>query len=78
MDKTTIHVHDLAAPGGEFPEGREDALKLGFRSILAVPLVLKGEGIGTMIVRRFEVRPFGDRQIALLGRVGSRRGPGFE
>ena len=48
MDKTTIHVHDLAARGGEFPEGREDALKLGFRSILAVPLVLKGEGIGTM------------------------------
>jgi GAF domain-containing protein/anti-sigma regulatory factor (Ser/Thr protein kinase) len=66
MDKTTVHVHDLAAPGGEFPEGREDALKLGHRSILAVPLVLKGEGIGTMIVRRFEVRPFGDRQIALL------------
>jgi GAF domain-containing protein len=66
MDKTTIHVHDLAARGGEFPEGREDALKLGFRSILAVPLVLKGEGIGTMIVRRFEVRPFSDRQIALL------------
>src|SRR5262249_32982673 len=66
MDKTTIHVHDLAAPGGEFPEGREDALKFGFRSILAVPLVLKGEGIGTMIVRRFEVRPFSDRQIALL------------
>src|SRR5262249_56804618 len=67
MDKTTIHVHDLAAAGGEFPEGREDALRLGHRSILAVPLVLKGEGIGTMIVRRFEVRPFSDRQIALLG-----------
>jgi len=66
MAKTTVHVHDLAAPGGEFPEGREDALKLGHRSILAVPLVLKGEGIGTLIVRRFEVRPFGDRQIALL------------
>ena len=60
MDKTTVHVHHLAAPGGEFPEGREDALKLGHRSILAVPLVLKGEGIGTMIVRRFEVRPFAE------------------
>src|SRR5262245_16556013 len=66
MDKKTVHVHDLAAPGGEFPEGREDALKLGHRSILAVPLVLKGEGIGTMIVRRFEVRPFNDRQVELL------------
>src|SRR5262249_4640702 len=66
MDRKTIHVHDLAAAGGEFPEGREDALKLGHRSILAVPLVHKGEGIGTMIVRRFEVRPFSDRQIALL------------
>jgi hypothetical protein len=64
MDKKVVHVHDLAAPGGEFPEGREDALKLGHRSILAVPLVLKSEGIGTMIVRRFEVRPFSDRQIA--------------
>jgi GAF domain-containing protein len=39
---------------------------LGHRSILAVPLVHKGEGIGTLIVRRFEVRPFMDRQVALL------------
>jgi signal transduction histidine kinase/CRP-like cAMP-binding protein len=66
MDRTTIHVHDLMAAEAEFPEGREDALKLGHRSILAVPLVHKVEGIGTLIVRRFEVRPFTDRQIALL------------
>jgi GAF domain-containing protein/anti-sigma regulatory factor (Ser/Thr protein kinase) len=66
MDRKTVHVHDLAAAETEFPEGREDALKLGHRSILAVPLVHKSEGIGTLIVRRFEVRPFTDRQIALL------------
>jgi two-component system, NtrC family, sensor kinase len=66
MDKKTVHVHDLAAGEGEFPEGREDALKSGHRSILAAPLVHKGEGIGALIVRRFEVHPFSDRQIALL------------
>jgi two-component system, NtrC family, sensor kinase len=71
MDRKTVHVHDLAAAEGEFAEGREDALKLGHRSILTVPLVHKDEGIGTLIVRRFEVRPFSDRQIALLAAVSS-------
>jgi signal transduction histidine kinase len=66
LDRKAVHVHDLAAADGDFPEGREDALKLGHRSILAVPLVHKGEGIGALIVRRFEVRPFSNRQIALL------------
>ena len=65
LDKEAVHVHNLAA-AGEFPDGQMDARELGHRTILAVPLVHKGEGIGTVIVRRKEVRPFTEAQIALV------------
>src|SRR6202011_5804710 len=66
LDRTTVHVHDLSAEGSEFPEGQAYALKLGHRTILAVPLLLQGDAIGTMVVRRKEVRPFTDKEGELL------------
>src|SRR5262249_38681594 len=62
----TIHVADLQNEAEEFPEGSEFARRLGFRTILVVPLMRKGVAIGTISIRRAEVRPFNDRQIALL------------
>ena len=41
------------------------ALAAGFRTVLAVPLLREGRPFGTMFLRRTEVRPFTDRQIAL-------------
>ena len=38
----------------------------GNRTILAMPLLRKGEAIGVIMIRRKEVRPFADAQIALL------------
>ena len=38
----------------------------GTRSILSVPLLREGESIGTIVLRRTEVHPFSDKQIALL------------
>jgi GAF domain-containing protein len=66
LDRAAVHVHDLSTAGTEFPEGQAYAVKMGHRTILAVPLLLKGEAIGTLIVRRKEVRPFTDKESELL------------
>jgi two-component system NtrC family sensor kinase len=66
LDRQTIHVGDLQAETGEYPEGSDIARRLGLRTNLAVPLIRAGEAIGVVIVRRTEVRSFTDRQIDLL------------
>src|SRR5262249_31710086 len=66
MEKQSIHVADLQAETDEYPEGSELARRYGYRTILVVPLLRAGEGIGAITIRRAEVRPFTDRQIDLL------------
>jgi GAF domain-containing protein len=67
LDRKPVHVHDfLSAEGNDFPVGQDRARRLGFRSVLCVPLSREGESIGTIVLRRGEVHPFSDRQIALL------------
>src|SRR5262249_13283505 len=66
LDRRTIQVADMHAEGDEYPEGSDLALRLGHRTILAVPLIHAGEAIGVIAIRRTEVRPFTDRQIDLL------------
>ena len=46
--------------------GSTMARQLGFRTILATPLLREGEAIGAIIIRRTEMRPFADKQIELL------------
>ena len=65
VDRTPIHVHDLST-SEEFPEGREMARRRGHRTILSVPLLRGEEAIGVISIRRFEVKPFTDKQIELL------------
>src|SRR5262245_29543061 len=60
-DGRTIHVPDLEAETEEYPEGSDRAQRLGFRTILVVPLIRAGEAIGAIVNRRTEVR-----QIELL------------
>ena len=38
----------------------------GHRTVLSVPLLREDEGIGAIVLRRIEVSPFSDKQIALL------------
>ena len=66
VDRKAVHVHDLQSAADEFPDGSERALRLGHRTTLGIPLLRKDEAIGTLLIRRAEVRPFTDRQIALL------------
>src|SRR5262252_8709935 len=66
LDRQPVHVHDLAIAGAEFPVGQADAVRAGYRTTLSVPLLREGEAIGVIHIRRREVRPFTDNQIALL------------
>src|SRR5262245_9033151 len=66
IDKTTIHVADVQAETNEYPEGSAWARRAGHRTIVAVPLMRAGEAIGAIVIRRAHVRPFTDRQVALL------------
>jgi GAF domain-containing protein len=67
VDRKPVHVHDMhSVEGNDFPEGREMSLRQGQRTVLSVPLLREGEGIGAIVLRRTEVHPFSDKQIALL------------
>ena len=68
--KSVVHVADLAADPGyierRFP-ATVDAVELGgVRTFLAVPMLKESELIGAFTVSRQEVRPFTDKQIALV------------
>jgi PAS domain S-box-containing protein len=65
-DRRTIHVHDIAAESSEYPLGSRIVKDEGWRTTLATPLLREGTPIGIILVRRMEVRPFHDKQIALL------------
>jgi GAF domain-containing protein len=66
MDRKPIHVRDyLAASGDEFPEGQAMAVQQGVRTMLSLPLLRGDEAIGSLSIRRTEVRPFTEKQIEL-------------
>jgi signal transduction histidine kinase len=64
VDRQTIHVPDLAAGVDEYP--KSTGIQRGFRTMLATPLLREGVPVGVIGVRRMEVQPFTDKQIALL------------
>jgi signal transduction histidine kinase len=66
IDRTTVHVPDLQAAETDFPEGAAYAKQYGHRTTLATPLLCEGNPIGAILIRRMEVRPFNDKQIALV------------
>lgn len=66
IDRQTIHVHDVAAELTEFPDYKTRQPITGVRTTVCTPLLREGVSIGVITVRRKEVRPFTDKQIALL------------
>jgi signal transduction histidine kinase len=66
LERRVIHVADLQAEVHEFPEGSGFARQLGHRTTLSAPLVREGAAIGVIQLRRTEVDPFSDKQLALL------------
>jgi len=59
-------VGDVQAAAAEFPQSAENARRVGFRTILSVPLIREGVAIGVIILRRTEARLFTEQQVALL------------
>ena len=67
IEQRPVHVHDVhSTDGDKFPDAQELARAHGERTILSVPLLRERESIGAIILRRTEVNPFTDKQIALL------------
>ncbi|MCZ6563771.1 MAG: GAF domain-containing protein, partial [Deltaproteobacteria bacterium] len=65
-DCQIIHIEDLLHMSAEFPQSAAQTERVGVRTVLAVPLMREGVPIGVIFMRRFEVHPFSDKQIALL------------
>ena len=61
-----IHVDDLQANAAEFPLGATLAKQFGHRTTFVTPLLREGVAIGAILIRRMEVRPLTEKQIALL------------
>src|SRR5262249_18376754 len=65
-----VHVPDLAAQPGYNEQGEPGivaAVEIGHvRTVLAVPMLRESELIGAVILAREKVRPFTDKQIALV------------
>jgi signal transduction histidine kinase/putative methionine-R-sulfoxide reductase with GAF domain len=66
LERRAVHVADLQAEAEDFPESCALARELGHRTTLSVPLVRESAAIGVIQLRRAEVNPFSDKQIALL------------
>jgi signal transduction histidine kinase/HAMP domain-containing protein len=67
LDRRSIHIEDLAAEvETEFPAAKAAQERFGHRTLLATPLLREGIALGVIGIRRTEVRPFTDKQTALL------------
>src|SRR5262249_40310807 len=56
----------MAVAATEFRETVAVTEREGIRTTLAAPLLREGLAIGSIVIRRTELRPFSDKQIALL------------
>jgi signal transduction histidine kinase len=66
IDRSVMHIEDIAAAFDEFPEARDPQQQFGNRTTLAVPLVRENKAFGGILMRRKEVRPFTEKQIELV------------
>jgi signal transduction histidine kinase len=68
LEGRTIQVTDILDPEAarEYPESMTAHRLGGIRTLLTVPLMREGVAIGAIAIRRPELKPFTDKQIALL------------
>src|SRR6516162_607555 len=79
--KRVVHIADLRADQA-YRDGAPTTVRLveaaGARSYLGVPMLKDDELIGTIIVYRQEIRPFTDKQIALVQNFAAQAGIAIE
>ncbi|MFL6797581.1 MAG: GAF domain-containing protein [Xanthobacteraceae bacterium] len=63
LERRTIHIPDVLADP-EYTYGAKSVENI--RTILGVPILKGDELLGVIMIYRFEVRPFSDKQIALV------------
>jgi two-component system NtrC family sensor kinase len=67
LDGEVVQIADVqSAAADEFPESRNNAARLGFRSALAAPLLRDDVSIGAIALRRPEPGAFTPNQVELL------------
>jgi GAF domain-containing protein len=68
LERRTIHIEDVTHPSvrDEYPDAAFLQQSIEFRALLAVPMLRDGAAIGTITVRRAEVKPFSEQHIKLL------------
>jgi signal transduction histidine kinase len=60
----------MLTEGAEYPRSYELAKRFGHRTVVVLPLYREGQPVGTILLRRQDVRPFDEREIALLQTFG--------
>jgi signal transduction histidine kinase len=67
LERRTIHIEDVVPLlDNDLRDVQWRLSTSGTRTILATPLLREGVPIGVIVIRRREVRPFSDKQVALL------------
>jgi GAF domain-containing protein len=66
LERRTIHVADLLSDANFSPEPRALYEKENVRTVLSVPMLREDKLIGVITTWRREVRPFSDKQVALV------------
>ncbi len=67
LAREPVHVHDiLATEAVDLSVSKAAAEGHGSRTLLAMPLLREGDAIGSLTIRRREVQPFTEKQLALL------------
>jgi signal transduction histidine kinase len=65
LQRRTIHIPDIQAEAERFPDSLDRQARV-IRTFLVTPLLREGRAIGVINIRRTEVKPFTDKQMALL------------
>lgn len=67
VERRTVHVDDVSQLlDSRYPASRPGQSRLGFRTVLAVPMVREGASIGVITVLRKDVQPFSAAEIRLV------------
>ncbi|SFL93838.1 ATP-binding protein [Variovorax sp. OV329] len=67
VERRTVHVDDVRhLLDSAYPASRPGQSRLGFRTILAVPMVREGASVGVITVLRKDVQPFSAAEVRLV------------